>query len=179
VAGGMGSAAVQLVEVCGGRAVGTAGSAEKLAAVARLASFTAVNYREEDFHGKTIGIFGKNAVAVVLDTVGASYWQRNLDLLKVGGRLILLGMMGGSQAETPLALILAKRLRIVGSTLRQRTLEEKIAVTRSFAREVLPLLVAGKVKPVVDCVFPFGRLHEATARMEENKNIGKIVLSLA
>jgi putative PIG3 family NAD(P)H quinone oxidoreductase len=179
VAGGVGSAAVQLAEVCGCRVVGTAGSAEKLAAVARLVPFTAVNYREEDFHGKTIGVFGKNAVAVVLDTVGAPYWKRNLDLLKVGGRLILLGMMGGAQAETPLAVVLAKRLRIMGSTLRQRTLEEKIGVTRSFASEVLPLLAERKVKPVVDSVFPFGRLHEATARMENNKNIGKIVLSLA
>ncbi len=179
VAGGVGSAAVQLAHVAGCRAVGTAGSAEKLAAVARLAPFTAVNYREEDFHGKIISIFGKNAVAVILDTVGAPYWKRNLDLLKVGGRLILLGMMGGAQAETPLAVVLAKRLRIMGSTLRQRTLEEKIVVTRSFASEVLPLLAERTVKPVVDSVFPFGRLHEATARMENNENMGKIVLSLA
>jgi len=178
VAGGVGSAAVQLAHLAGCRAVGTAGSAEKLAAVARLAPFTAVDYREEDFHGKTISIFGKNAVAVILDTVGAPYWKRNLDLLRVQGRLIILGMMGGAQAETPLAVILAKRLRIIGSTLRQRTLDEKIAVTRRFAREVLPLLAGRKVKPVVDSVFPFGRLHEATTRMENNKNIGKIVLSL-
>jgi putative PIG3 family NAD(P)H quinone oxidoreductase len=179
VAGGVGSAAVQLAQVAGCRAIGTAGSAEKLAAVARLARFTAVNYREEDFHDKIISIFGKNAVAVILDTVGAPYWKRNLDLLKVGGRLILLGMMGGAQAETPLAVVLAKRLRIMGSTLRQRPLEEKVVVTRSFASEVLPLLAEREVKPVVDSVFPFGRLHEATARMENNENIGKIVLSLA
>jgi NADPH:quinone reductase-like Zn-dependent oxidoreductase len=110
--------------------------------------------------------------------VGAPYWKRNLDLLKVQGRLILLGMMGGAQAETPLAVVLAKRLRIMGSTLRQRTLDEKIAVTRSFAREVLPLFAEGKVKPVVDSVFPLGQVHEATARMENNENIGKIVLRL-
>jgi NADPH:quinone reductase-like Zn-dependent oxidoreductase len=151
---------------------------ERLAGVSRLAPVVAVNYREEDFHDKIVNLFGKNAVAVILDTVGAPYWKRNLDLLKVQGKLILLGMMGGAQAETPLATLLSKRLRIMGSTLRQRPLAEKIAVTRAFAEKVLPLLDQGKVKPVVDSVFPFARLHEATARMEKNENLGKIVLSL-
>jgi putative PIG3 family NAD(P)H quinone oxidoreductase len=178
VAGGLGSAAAQLVHAFGGRAVGTAGSGDKLAAVARLAPVLAVNYRTEDFHEKVVNRFGGNAVAVILDTVGAPYWKRNLDLLKVQGRLILLGMMGGAQAETPLATLLAKRLRLMGSTLRQRPLAEKIAVTRAFAKGVLPLLEQGIVKPVVDSVFPFAKLHEATARMENNENMGKIVLSL-
>jgi len=115
---------------------------------------------------------------VILDTVGAPYWKRNLDLLKVQGSLILLGMMGGAQAETPLATLLSKRLRIMGSTLRQRPLAEKIAVTRAFANGVLPLLQQGKVRPVVDSILSFANLHEATARMENNENIGKIVLSL-
>jgi len=178
VAGGVGSAAVQLVHASGGRAVGTGGTPQKLAVVSRLAPVVAVNYREEDFHDKIVNLFGKNAVALILDTVGAPYWKRNLDLLKVQGRLILLGMMGGAQAETPLATLLSKRLRIMGSTLRQRPLGEKIAVTRAFAKGVLPLLEQGKVKPVVDSVFPFAKLHEATARMENNENTGKIVLSL-
>ena len=178
VAGGVGSAAVQLVHVSGGRAVGTAGTPQKLAAVSRLAPVVAVNYREEDFHDKIVDLFGKNAVAVILDTVGAPYWKRNLDLLKVQGSLILLGMMGGAQAETPLATLLSKRLRIMGSTLRQRPLAEKIAVTRAFANGVLPLLEQGKVRPVVDSILSFANLHEATARMENNENIGKIVLSL-
>jgi NADPH:quinone reductase-like Zn-dependent oxidoreductase len=177
-AGGVGSAAAQLVHVSGGRAVGTAGTSQKLAAVSKLAPVITVNYREEDFHDKIVRLFGKNAVAVILDTVGAPYWKRNLDLLKVQGRLILLGMMGGAQAEMPLATLLSKRLHLVGSTLRQRSLAEKIAVTRAFAKGVLPLFDQGKVNPVVDSVFPFARLHEATARMERNENIGKIILSL-
>jgi NADPH2:quinone reductase len=177
VAGGVGSAALQLVHQWGARAIGTAGSAEKLARVAELAPLAAINYREEDFQERIQEMFGPNAVDLILDTVGASYWQKDLAVLKTCGRLILFGIMSGITAETPLATVLAKRLRIIGTTLRARPLEEKILAVQAFAHQVVPLLAQGKLKPVIDSVFPFERLHEATNRMERNENTGKIVLT--
>jgi putative PIG3 family NAD(P)H quinone oxidoreductase len=179
VAGGIGTAAVQLVHQCGARAVGTAGSAEKLAKVAELAPFTAIHYKEEDFLERIQTEFGPNAVDLILDTVGADYWKKNLAALRPCGRLILFGMMSGITAETSLATILAKRLRIIGTTLRGRPLEEKILATQAFAHQVVPLLAQGRLRPVIDSVFPFEQLHEATERMERNENTGKIVLSFS
>ncbi|MBW1980015.1 MAG: NAD(P)H-quinone oxidoreductase [Deltaproteobacteria bacterium] len=178
VAGGIGTAAVQLVHLLGGKSIGTAGSDEKLAEVQALAPFTGINYRKEDFLEVVVSKFGQDSVDIVLDTIGAGYWQKNLAVLRDGGRLVLLGLLGGAKAETPLAMILSKRLRLVGSTLRARPLEEKIAVTQRFAREVLPHFKTGKLKAVVDSVYPFTELHAATLRMERNENIGKIVLRL-
>lgn len=177
VAGGIGSAAVQLVHQWGARAIGTAGSAEKLEQVAQLAPLASINYKERDFQERIQELFGPNAVDLILDTVGAAYWQKNLAVLKTRGRLILFGIMSGISAETSLATILTKRLQIIGTTLRGRPLEEKILATQAFAHQVLPLLELGKLKPVVDSVFPFERLHEATERMERNENTGKIVLT--
>jgi putative PIG3 family NAD(P)H quinone oxidoreductase len=179
VAGGVGSAALQLAHRWGAKAIGTAGSAEKLERVAELAPLTAINYRTEDFQERIQSEFGPNAVDLILDTVGADYWQKNLAVLKTCGRLILFGVMSGLSAETPLATVLTKRLRILGTTLRSRPLEEKILAARAFAHQVVPLIAQGRLVPVIDSVFPFEKLHEATARMERNENTGKIVLTLA
>ena len=177
VAGGIGSAALQLVHQWGARAVGTAGSAEKLARMAELAPLTTINYREEDFRERIETLFGPNAVDLILDTVGADHWQKNLSVLKTCGTLILFGIMSGISAETSLATVLTKRLRIIGTTLRGRPLEEKILATQAFAHQVVPLFERGELRPVVDSVFPFEKLHEATERMERNENTGKIVLT--
>lgn len=179
VAGGVGSAALQLVHRWGARAIGTAGSAEKLERVAELAPLTAINYKEEDFHERIQELFGPNAVDLILDTVGADYWQRNLATLKTCGRLLLFGIMSGFSAETPLATVLTKRLRIIGTTLRSRPLEEKILATQAFAHQVIPLLAQGRLQPVIDSVVDFDKLHKATERMERNENTGKIVLSFS
>lgn len=177
VAGGVGSAALQLAHQWGAKAIGTAGSAEKLEKAAELAPLTAINYREEDFRERIEKKFGPNAVDLILDTVGADYWQRNLAALKTCGRLVLFGIMSGLSAETSLATVLTKRLHIIGTTLRSRPLEEKILATQAFARQVVPLIAQGRLKPVIDSVFPFEKLHEATERMERNENTGKIVLT--
>ena len=177
IAGGLGTAAVQLVDLFGGRAIGTAGSKEKLNAVDKLAPYFPINYKEEDFQVRIEEAFGKNAVDLILDTVGAVYLKRNLELLKYRGRLALLGLLGGNQGEMPLANILFKRLHIIGCSMRSRPLEEKIAVTQAFAHEVLPHFESGRLKPVVDSVYPFEQLHAATERMEQNQNVGKIVLT--
>jgi putative PIG3 family NAD(P)H quinone oxidoreductase len=178
VGSGVGTAAVQLVRAWGASAIGTAGSIAKLNRVAALAPFYPIDYTSGDFADAISREFGENAVDIVLDVVGAKYWSSNLSVLKTGGRLILVGRMGGSEALTPLGLVMSKRLRIVGTVMRSRTLEEKAAVTRAFESDVLPLFEAGALTPVVDSVHPLARVREATERMEKNLNVGKIVLEL-
>jgi NADPH2:quinone reductase len=177
VAGGVGSAALQLVHQWGARAIGTAGSKEKLERVAELAPLAAINYKDEDFRERIQELFGPNAVDLILDTVGADYWQKNLAVLKTCGRLILFGIMSGFNAETSLATVLTKRLHIIGTTLRSRPLEEKILATQAFAHQVIPLIAQGRLQPVIDSVVDFDKLHKATERMERNENTGKIVLT--
>jgi putative PIG3 family NAD(P)H quinone oxidoreductase len=178
VASGVGTAAVQLVDAWGAETIGTAGSEAKLEKVAVLAPLFAVNYRTTDFKDAIEKRYGENAVDVILDMVGASYWNANLSLLRTGGRLVLVGRLGGSEAQTPLGLLMTKRLRIMGAVMRSRTLREKIAVTRAFDERVLPRFREGVLKPVVDSVYPFEEIRQATARMERNENVGKIVLEL-
>lgn len=178
VAGGVGSAAVQIVRLWGASAVGTAGSRNKLNRVQEFAPFYPVNYREVDFREYIERRYGECPVDIVLDVIGGEYWERNLALLKPRGTLILVGLMGGSSAATPLAAILTKRLRVIGTVLRSRPIEEKIAVTKAFARQVLPHFGSGRLRPVVDSVFPFEQIHQATGRMEKRENIGKIILTM-
>jgi NADPH2:quinone reductase len=177
VAGGVGSAAVQLVSIWGARAVGVAGSEEKLRKVAEFASFHPINYKADSVKEAVEKTSGRHAVDLVLDTVGAAYWPANLELLGDGGRLVLLGLLSGRAAETSLQTILQRRLRIFGTILRSRPLEERVLASRAFAREVVPHFASGRLRPVVDTVFPFHRLLEATARMENRQNVGKIVLT--
>jgi putative PIG3 family NAD(P)H quinone oxidoreductase len=178
VASGVGTAAVQLVSAWGASAIGTAGSVAKLNRVAALAPFYPIEYKTTDFAEAIAGEFGENAVDLVLDVVGASYWKANLTVLRTGGRLVLVGRLGGSDAETPLGLLMTKRLRIMGTVMRSRSLEDKAAVTREFESQVLPLLRNGRVRPVVDSVFRLEDVRRATERMENNENVGKIVLTL-
>jgi NADPH:quinone reductase-like Zn-dependent oxidoreductase len=150
----------------------------KLNRVAEIAPFYPIDHTAADFAEAIARQFGENAVDVVLDVVGAKYWQRTLSVLRIGGRLILVGRMGGSDAQTPLGLLMTKRLRIIGTVMRSRTLGEKAAVARAFEERVLPLLRSGRLKPVVDSVYPLEGVREATERMERNENTGKIVLLL-
>jgi tumor protein p53-inducible protein 3 len=178
IASGVGTAAVQLARAWGAEPAGTAGSDEKLRKVEAIAPFFPINYRTTDFKKAIVENFGENAIDIVLDVVGASYWKSNLELLGVGGRLILVGRLGGSEAQTPLGLVMSKRLRIMGTVMRSRTHAEKATVTRAFEQAVVPLFESGKLKPVVDSVYPFARIREATAKMERNENVGKIVIVL-
>jgi len=178
VASGVGTAGVQLVRAWGASAAGTAGSIAKLNRVAEIAPFYPILYTAGDFAEVIAREFGENSVDLILDVIGAKYWEANLSVLRTRGRLILVGRMGGSEARTPLGMIMSKRLRIVGTVMRSRTLDEKAAVTRAFEDQVLPLFETGELKPVVDSVYPFERLKEATDRMENNLNVGKIVLEL-
>lgn len=174
VGSGVGTAAVQLVRALGGTSFGTARSPEKLSGARDLgldvglsaASWAADLARHSDGAG----------VDIVLDFIGGAYLSDNLQALALRGRLVLIGLMGGARSEIDLSVLQRKRLQIIGTVLRARPLEEKIAVTQAFARQVVPLLERGIVRPVIDRVFDLADVAEAQRYMEQNTNLGKIVL---
>jgi putative PIG3 family NAD(P)H quinone oxidoreductase len=176
VGSGVGLAAVQLAHALHTTVFGTARSAEKLARAAQygLNHGCAPERFAEAIGAMTMG----RGVDVVIDFVGGPYLRDNLRVLAERGRLVVVGLMGGAREEIDLALLLRKRLTVVGTVLRSRSLEEKIAVTRTFEREVVPLLARGTLRPVIDSVLPIEKVREAHERMASNANFGKIVLTL-
>jgi putative PIG3 family NAD(P)H quinone oxidoreductase len=177
-ASGVGSAAIQLARSTGARVIATAGTDEKLAKCRELGAELAISYRDSDFVDVIEAHLGPQSVDVILDFVGAAYWDKNLSLLRVGGRLLVVGLLGGAKVDANLGAILMRRLKILGMAMRGRPLEEKIEVTRRFEREILPRLESGELVPVIDSVLPFEDVREAHERMEANRNIGKIILRL-
>jgi putative PIG3 family NAD(P)H quinone oxidoreductase len=175
-AGGIGSAGVQLAKERGARVIATAGSTEKLEHVRSFGADVLVNYRTEDFAERVKEVTDGRGVDVVLDFIGASYWQKHSACLATGGRCVVIGILGGATAEVNLAQILRQRLQILGLVMRSRPPSEKIAITGAFIEESLPALADGRLHPVVDRVFPLGDAAKAHAYMETNQNVGKIVL---
>lgn len=177
-ASGVGTAGIQMAREVGATVLVTAGSAEKIARCLELGAAAGCNYKERGFadwvHERTDG----RGVDVIEDFIGAAYWDDNLKSLATGGRLVLVGFMGGTKAQTNLGLILMKRLRIFGSVLRSRPLADKIDITRRFQAEWLPLLEAGRIKPIIDRRFSLHEAADAHRYMEANKNVGKIILDI-
>ena len=176
---GVGTAAVQLASVSGCRVYGTAGSEEKLAKAADLGLDVGINYNDSDFAEVIADDTGGSGVNVILDVIGAPYWERNLASLAVRGRMVLVGTMGGGRLETNLGLLMGKRLRVHGTVLRARPLEEKAALTQTFARRHLDHFASGRLVSVVDRVYPLEEVGDAHRYMESNANFGKIVLHIA
>jgi len=177
-ASGVGTAAVQLAAACGATVVATAGTDEKAERARRLGATRAVNYREEDFVEVVKSLTSGMGVHVVLDLVGAKYWERNLSCLREGGRLLVVGFVGGARVNADLGQILFKRLAVIGTALRSRSVADKIEITQRFVDNVLPLLERSEIKPVVDSVFPLEDVRAAHEHMEANKNTGKIILRM-
>lgn len=176
---GVGVAAIQLAKVAGATPViGTAGSEEKLEAARKLGLDVAINYRSDRFVDGTREATAGRGADVILDFVGASYLDDNLRAMADRGRLIVIGMLGGISAELNLAVLLAKRIRIIGTVLRARSLEEKAMATRAFEKSVVPHLSSGRVRAVVDRVFALDDVVSAHRYMESNANFGKIVLEV-
>jgi NADPH2:quinone reductase len=174
---GIGTAAIQLFAARGHRVFTTAGSAAKCAACVDLGAARAINYREEDFVEVVRQETGGAGVDVILDMVGGDYIAKNVGLLKLEGRLVNIAFQQGSQANLNLMLVMLKRLTITGSTLRARANAEKAAIAAAVEREVWPLLVNGRIKPIVDSVMPLAKAAEAHARMAGSSHIGKILLT--
>ena len=175
---GVGTAAIQLAHHAGARVFGTAGSADKLAKAAALGLDVGINYKEQDFAQVVKEKTNGAGVNVVLDMIGEPYWERNLASLSLKGRLVLVGLMGGDKVQTSLGALMPKRLRVTGTTLRARPLEEKIAITQQVQKNVLPLIADGRIVPVVDRDFPLDQVTQAHEYMESNANFGKIILSI-
>ena len=175
---GVGTAAIQLAAVAGCRTFGTAGSDEKLQRAADLGLDVGINYHSEDFAEVVAERTGRQGVDVILDVIGAPYWDRNIASLAVLGRMVLVGTMGGGKLETNIGALMGKRLRVHGTVLRARSLEEKATLTQEFARRVLPHFESGRIVPVIDRVFPLDEVAEAHRYMESNANFGKIVLRI-
>ncbi len=177
VASGVGTAAVQLCRAAGVRVIGTARSEEKLLRVTKLGLTDAVVPRDGRFADAVEALLAGRGVDLALCPVGAAYFAENVRVLAPLGRLVILGLMGGATGELPLAPVLTKRLRVMGTVLRSRPLEEKARLARDFARVVLPGFARGVYAPVVDAVLPMTEVREAHARMERNDTVGKVVLS--
>lgn len=174
---GVGVAAVQIAKMMGASLVlGTAGGAEKLAQAAALGLDVGINYREQDFAEQVANATGGRGVDVILDVIGADYWDRNMRSLALKGRMILVGLMGGNSTNANIGVLLQKRASVRGTTLRARPIEEKGAAARAFEKSVLPHIANGRIKVVVDRVYPLAEAAAAQEYMGANQNFGKVVL---
>jgi putative PIG3 family NAD(P)H quinone oxidoreductase len=178
-ASGVGTAAIQLARATGARALTTAGSDEKLALCRELGAELAMHYKRESFPERVADFTQGRGVDVVLDFVGAPYWDANLAALAQGGRLMLIGFLGGSRGELDLGPIMSKSLTITGTTLRRTPLPRKVALTQAFVEFALPRFERGELRPVIDRVYPIEQAAEAHRTLEANSNAGKVVLRLS
>jgi NADPH:quinone reductase len=174
---GIGVTAIQLAKALGCKVIVTAGSDEKCAACVAIGADHAVNYRTQDFAAETRRLTGGKGADVVLDMVGGSYIEREVQCLADDGRLALIAVQGGTDARLDAGLLLRKRLTVTGSTLRPRSVAYKTALARELRERVWPLLESGRVRPVVHQVFAAAKAADAHALMESSTHVGKIVLS--
>lgn len=178
-ASGVGTAAIQLVKLHQADCIVTA-SAAKHATCLELGASHAIDYKKDNFAAVIQDLTAGKGVNVILDFIAAPYFQMNLDALGLEGRLVMLSLIGGIKPkEVNLAPILRKRLQIIGTTLRARSLAYKIALTKDLATTCLPHFESGQLKPIIDSIVPWTEVAAAHQRMEDNLNTGKIVLSLA
>jgi putative PIG3 family NAD(P)H quinone oxidoreductase len=175
--GGIGTFAIQLAHALGARVATTAGSAEKLDVCRSLGADVTVNYRDRDFVEEVKAATDGHGADVVLDNMGAAYLARNLDVLATEGRLVVIGMQGGSTGELDLGKLMRKRAAVVAATLRARPVQEKAAICASVVENVWPLVADGSVKPLVHTTLPLEEAGEAHRIMEASDHVGKIVLT--
>ncbi len=174
---GIGTAAIQLAKRAGATVIVTAGSDAKCAQCLELGADVAVNYRSAKFVDAAKQATNGRGVDVVLDSIGAAYLEDNLGSLALGGRLVLIGLMGGAKAEINLGALLLRRLSLIGSTLRARPVEEKAAIVRGFVARFGDDLAAGRIRAVVDRVLPLAQAADAHRAIKASEHFGKIVLT--
>jgi putative PIG3 family NAD(P)H quinone oxidoreductase len=177
-ASGVGTAAIQLAKAAGNPIFVTAGTDEKAQACRELGADLAVNYRSHDFAEEVRAMTAGDGVDVIMDMVGADYFARNLELLKVRGRLVFIATLSGGETQLNIGALMRRRLRLIGSVLRPRSLEEKVAIKDDFLHRFGAHIDQGRIKPVIDRVFPIEQANEAQAHMAANRNIGKIILQV-
>jgi len=175
---GIGTTAIQLAAAFGARVITTAGTAEKCEVCRKLGADVAINYKTDDFVAVTKQATGDRGADLVLDIVGGDYIDRNYEAAAVEGRIVQIAFQSSSRATVDFRRLMFKRLTHTGSTLRARSVADKGAIARAVEAKVLPLIAAGRVKPVIDSTFPLREAAAAHARMESSQHIGKIVLTL-
>ncbi|HEY4406294.1 MAG TPA: NAD(P)H-quinone oxidoreductase [Xanthobacteraceae bacterium] len=175
---GIGTAAIQLAKANGARVIVTAGTPEKCQACRTLGADVAINYKQEDFVAATKAATHGLGADVILDMVGGDYIERNYEAAAIEGRVVQIAFAGSPKATVDFRRIMLKRLTHTGSTLRARSVADKGAIARAVEQQVLPLIAAGRVKPVIDSTFKLAEAALAHARMEASAHIGKIVLTL-
>lgn len=179
ISSGVGTAATQLAVRAGARVLGTASSAAKLAAAADLGADGGIDYTAEDFVERAGALTDGRGVDVILDMVGGSYLQRNLDALAPEGRIVIIGLQGGARAEVPLGQLMSRRLTVTGSTMRARSVAQKAQVARGMESDVMPGFADGSLRVVVDSVFDLEHVAAAHRTLEAGDHVGKVVLTVA
>jgi putative PIG3 family NAD(P)H quinone oxidoreductase len=175
---GVGTAGIQMAHASGAVVYVTAGTESKLAACREFGAERAINYKQQDFLAEVRQATREKGVDLILDPVGGAYLDRNLQALAENGRLVNIGLLGGAGAEMNMGLVLGKSLRIIGSRLRSRPLTEKIDLTRQFQKRFWALLESGRLKPVIDTIFPIQRADDAHEYVRQNRNTGKVILEV-
>ncbi|MBQ1764971.1 MAG: NAD(P)H-quinone oxidoreductase [Aquincola sp.] len=174
---GIGTTAIMLAKAIGATVIVTAGSDDKVAACVKLGADHGINYRTQDFAAEVQRITGGKGVDVVLDMVAGDYIGREIECLATDGRLALIAVQGGTKSAIDAGLVLRKRIAIVGSTLRPRSVDYKTVLAKELRATVWPLIEAGRVRPVIHSTFPAAQAAQAHALMESSSHVGKIVLS--
>ena len=177
---GVGTAAIQLAkQMTKAKIIVTAGSEEKLEFCRSLGADIVINYKEQSFEEEVLKATDNKGADVILDFIGASYWEKNMKSISVDGRWILIGVLGGTVIEkVDIMNLLLKRIHLKGTLLTPRSDEYKQQLTEEFMAKAMPLFEQGKIKAIVDTVFPFDEIQKSHEHMEANKNIGKIILEL-
>lgn len=175
---GVGTSAIQLAHLFDANIITTAGTQHKLHKAKELGARYAYNYKKQNYAEEIIKELGPDSVDLIIDFIGEPYWEKNIEVLAMDGRVVYLSFLGGHKIQkTSLVPILRKRLSIMGSTLRNRSEDYKIALTKDFASKALSRFKDGKLKPVIDSTFDWTDTETAHQRMADNKNTGKIVLT--
>lgn len=177
-ASGVGTASIQIAKALGASIAVTA-SGGKHDVCRSLGADVVVDYRKEDFAEVVMDSTGGVGADVVLDVVGGDYLDRNVSCLRVGGTIVQVGVMGGGKTSFDLGALMPKRGRVIGTVLRARPLEQKIAVTQQFEQEILPLVATGRLAPVIDSRFSLDEIQAAHRRMESNANAGKLLIDVS
>jgi tumor protein p53-inducible protein 3 len=177
-ASGVGTAAIQLAKkLCDAKIIVTAGSKRKLDFCQELGADVLINYREQSFDEEVLKATNGRGVDLILDFIGADYWEKNLASIKVEGRWVLIGILGGSELEKiNLFTLMSKCIQLTGTLLTPRSDEYKALLTQDFAEIVTPYLERGEIRPIIDTTFPIEMVGKAHTYMEENRNVGKIIL---
>jgi NADPH:quinone reductase-like Zn-dependent oxidoreductase len=175
---GIGTMAIALGQLFGLNVIVTCGSDEKCARALQVGASLAINYRKQDFVEEVKTATGGQGVAVVLDMVGGDYVPRNIDCLAVEGRHVSIAFQRGAKSELLIPDLMRRRLTLTGSTLRPRSVEFKTMVADEILRTVWPYVQGGRLRPVIDSVFPLDQAAEAHARMDAGDHVGKIVLEV-